>query len=233
MDDFNIQLDNTCINNLLLGGFKANNLYHIYGKEGTGKSTFGLFLAYLVAKKGYKILYIVTDTGLNLPRLKQISNEQFPKISRQIFVQKPESFQDQDRIINRLENFITDQFKLIVLDDLVSLMVKKSRIDSKTYLKKRMLSRQLALLKNISKTFGLIILIINQSSSIKAVDENNNDRSETPFYNQISTFYSDYDLEIRKLGNREFSKRKMVRIKPKITDIIEECEFTLTNTGIV
>ncbi len=231
MSILEITMENECINRLLSGGFKSKNLYHIFGAEGSGKTTFGLYLAYLVAKKGFKIFYLSSTRNFNLIRLKQIAGDSFLDISQLIFVQNPKNFLEQDKIVNKLENFITEKFKLIVIDDIVSLMKEKSKIDSKRLLKSRMLSRQLALLKNISRNYDIISVILNQSSINK--DEDSGELKNVPFYKAVVTFYSDFDLEIIQSQENSLSNRKLKRIKPENQDISNICKFQLDNKGII
>ncbi|MHA1269599.1 MAG: ATP-binding protein [Candidatus Helarchaeota archaeon] len=227
MSNFVVSFKNNCINQLLSGGFKSKKMYHIYGMEGIGKSTFCLELAYLVAKEGYKTLYISSNNNFNIKRMEQIAGKSISDILGLIFVQKPKNFKNQDKIINKLENFLTKQFKLIIIDDIISLFQDKNAYDNKSLLKNRILSRELAILKSLSIDFDVITLITNLSSSQK--DENNNNM---PILKSVTTFYSDFDLEIRKTQYNSLSKRLLVKIKPKISSDMEYCEFNLSNQGI-
>ncbi|MBD3228080.1 MAG: hypothetical protein GF329_07810 [Candidatus Lokiarchaeota archaeon] len=230
MEITEISLGNLCIEKLLNGGFKSGKFYHIFGKDGSGKTTICLQLATLVAKNGYKSLYIDTSHKFNIIRLKQISGDIYEKISKLIFVQTPKNFIKQDKIVNKLENYITDRFKFIVIDDIASLSREGTRFRSKPFLVKRMVSRQLAILKYIGNSHNLIVLITNQSSTY--TDENTKNRKTHPYLQSATTFYSDYDLEIRIPSSSKLSDRKMIKIKPsdKSTDRI--CKFKLKNNGI-
>lgn len=231
MKTIEIPLKNGCINTLLSGGFKTNNLYHFFGKDGAGKSTLCLEIANLVASKGYKSLYIDSSKSFNIKRLEQIAGKSYNTNSKLVFVQSPKNFLDQDKIINKLENFITDKFKLIIVDDIISLSQEKIRLDSKPYLKNRMISRQIALLRNIALNYNTIVIITNQASEYNTEQEQK-EENIAPFLKSVTTFYSDFDLEIRIPSKKSFSERILVKIKPCNLSKKETCKFILSNAGI-
>jgi len=224
---FTIPLQNNCINALLSGGFSSKKIYHIFGVEGAGKSTICIDLAKRVALSGFKTLYVNSSHAFNIKRLEQIAGESFQEVSKLIFVQNPNSFSEQDKIINKLENFITDKFRLIVLDDIISLSLDKNNTKLKPIVKNRMISRELAILKNITKIFDVIVVVTNQGTSVRADDEITN-----PYLESVTTFYSDFDLEIKNTADSSLSKRILTKIKPSELSKKEQCEFNLTNSGI-
>lgn len=232
MESTGISLGNSCMEKLLDGGFKSGKFYHIFGKEGSGKTTMCLQLATIAAKKGFKSLYIDTSHKFNVIRLKQISGDFYNNISKLIFVQTPKNFKQQDKIVNKLENFITDKFKLIVIDDIASLSQEGTRSKSKPFLIQRTLSRQLAILKNIGLSYETIILITNQSAKYKG-ENTIAERASYPYYRAATTFYSDYDIEIKIPSTTTLSNRIMTRIKPAMLSEVTECKFELKNNGIV
>lgn len=231
MKTMEIPLKNGCINTLLSGGFKTNKLYHFFGKEGAGKSTLCLEIANLIASKGYKSLYIDSSKSFNLKRLEQIAGKSYDTNSKLIFVQSPKNFLDQDKIINKLENFVTDKFKLIIVDDIISLSQEKIRLDSKPYLKNRMISRQIALLRNIALNYDTIVIITNQASEFNTEQEHK-EENIAPFLKSVTTFYSDYDLEIRIPPKKSFSERILIKVKPSNLSEKETCKFILSDEGI-
>jgi RecA/RadA recombinase len=226
-----IPLRNGCINTLLSGGFKTNKLYHFFGKEGAGKSTMCLEIANLVASKGYKTLYIDSSKSFNLSRLEQIAGKSYDVNSKLIFIQSPKNFLDQDKIINKLENFVTDKFKLVIVDDIISLSQEKIRLNSKPYLKNRMISRQIALLRSIALNYDIIVIFTNQASEFNT-EEEQKEENIVPFLKSVTTFYSDYDLEIRIPPEKSFSERILVRVKPSNLSELETCKYILSEDGI-
>jgi len=235
INNIEIKLNNTCINEILDGGFKGGNLYHIYGEDGSGKTTLCLYISYLLGLKNYKTLYIDTTNKINLIRLKQIANKDFYQISSLLFIQTPKSFKELDEIINKLEFFITDKFKLIVIDDIRSLYVLENKSSKNQILRMQMISRQLALLKNISRSYNNIVFIVNNITSRKSQENSelsNLNIYPLPFLKSITTFYSDYDLLINIFDPKSFNEREIVLVKPNKTNKIIKCRFKLTYKGI-
>ena len=54
-----------------------------------------LSLACNVAKKGKKVIYIDTEGGISIDRVKQIARFDFPKVAKNIIVLEPKTFSEQ------------------------------------------------------------------------------------------------------------------------------------------
>ena len=77
---------NSGIDNLLDGGVEKGTVTQIFGPPGSGKSNISLVLAVNVAKQGKKVVYVDTEGGISINRIKQIAGEDFPKIVNNIIV---------------------------------------------------------------------------------------------------------------------------------------------------
>ena len=75
---------NSRIDELLDGGIEKGIITQIFGPPSSGKSNIALALAVNVAKQGKKSIYIDTEGGISLDRIKQIARSDFSKILKYI-----------------------------------------------------------------------------------------------------------------------------------------------------
>ena len=81
-------------------------------------------MAVNVAKQGKKVVYVDTEGGISINRIKQIAGEDFPKIVNNIIVFEPTSFLEQNENLKTIELWIRkhhDDVDLCVLDSAVAL----------------------------------------------------------------------------------------------------------------
>jgi len=109
------------LNKFLHGGYETDIVTVIYGPAGTGKTNFCLLTAVSQAKKGNKIIYIDTEGGFSIDRLKQINSENPEDILKNIFLLKPINFQEQKESFKTLLKHLNKQISLIVVDSMTIL----------------------------------------------------------------------------------------------------------------
>ena len=124
---------NSGIDNLLDGGVEKGTVTQIFGPPGSGKSNISLVLAVNVAKQGKKVVYVDTEGGISINRIKQIAGEDFPKI--------------------------VDDVDLCVLDSAVALYrvddMKSSRLNKE-------LGKQMGILAKIARNYDVAVVLTNQ-----------------------------------------------------------------------
>ncbi|MBV1767408.1 MAG: DNA repair protein RadB, partial [Methanobacterium sp.] len=69
------------IDSILGGGVEKGNLTQFYGPPGSGKTNIVLKLAVQSAKNGGKVIYVDTEGGISIERIKQISGDDFEQIA--------------------------------------------------------------------------------------------------------------------------------------------------------
>ena len=87
------------IDELLDGGFEKGSLTQIFGPPSSGKSNITLSLAVNVARTDKKVLYIDTEGGISIDRIKQIAGMDFTKVANNIIVFEPANFQEQSETL--------------------------------------------------------------------------------------------------------------------------------------
>ncbi|MBU4536058.1 MAG: DNA repair and recombination protein RadB [Euryarchaeota archaeon] len=154
------------IDSILGGGVEKGNLTQFYGPPGSGKTNIVLKLAVQSAKNGGKVIYVDTEGGISIERIKQISGDDFEQIAPKIVVFEPTSFIEQDETLRQIDSIMEDQgeeFDLIILDSAVALYRLKDGESSKL---NRDLGKQMASLSRIARKHDLAVVITNQIYSL-------------------------------------------------------------------
>ena len=141
---------NSSIDNLLNGGFEKGTVTQIFGPPSSGKSNVALTLAVNVAKNGKKAIYMDTEGGISIDRIKQIASSDFSKV------------QEQGENIGAIELWLrknhadTDVF---ILDSAVALYrvddMKSSKLNKE-------LGKQMGILSKIARTYDIAVIVTNQ-----------------------------------------------------------------------
>jgi DNA repair protein RadB len=154
------------IDESLGGGIVTNSINLVYGEAETGKTTLAIQCAVNCGKQRRKTLFVDCDRTFSIQRFTQIDGKS-AKDAERIVLARPEDFQEQGNIIDRLAEYLTVNFGLIVIDTFTSLYrLKVSEAPSRTFELNRELNRQLAVLAQIATTRKIAILITSQVHSI-------------------------------------------------------------------
>ena len=112
------------LDDLLEGGFEKGCVTQIFGSPSSGKSNVALTLAVNVAKTGKKVIYIDTEGGISIDRIKQISGSYFSNVANNIMVFEPTNFLEQTENLRSIDVWLRkhhEEVDLIVLDSAVAL----------------------------------------------------------------------------------------------------------------
>ena len=146
---------------MLNGGVESKIITQVYGPAGAGKTNICLQCALSCIKNGRKVLFIDTEGGHSLERIRQISGDMFEDFLENSFFFEPTSFDDQVACVTGLDKVINSEFGLIVLDSAVSLY-RLGTDEEKSSTMNRELSHQLAKLSELARKFNLAVLVTNQ-----------------------------------------------------------------------
>ena len=151
---------NSPLDELLGGGIDKRTITQIYGPPGVGKTNVALNISVNVAKEGKKVIYIDTEGGISVERIKQISGDDFEIVAKNIIVFEPTSFKEQEDDLNLIEEWLDSndgEVELIVLDSAVALF-RVEEDKSKSHL----LGKQMQQLSTFAINHDLAVLVTNQ-----------------------------------------------------------------------
>jgi DNA repair protein RadB len=154
------------IDSVIGGGVEKGCLTQFYGPPGSGKTNIVLQLLVRCAKNGDKAIFVDTEGGLSLERLKQISNNEFNSLASNIILFEPTSFNEQIEVLKRIENLLDskgEKVELIILDSAVALYRLKEGDSTQT---NRELGQQMALLSRLARKHNIAVVITNHIYSV-------------------------------------------------------------------
>ncbi|MCL2642595.1 MAG: AAA family ATPase [Candidatus Bathyarchaeota archaeon] len=178
------------------GGISSETITLIYGEPETGKSTLATQCAFNCAIQGLKTLYIDCDNTFSPKRLVQIAAEKFDEIADRILLVKPLDFKEQTAVMDRIADYVTHNFGLIVIDTINSLYGAKFAETSnkaKAFSVNRELNRQMAILAQTAKIRKIPIILTSQVRNMFSDPSG----SVKPAANRVLTFWADNIISLK------------------------------------
>ncbi|WP_405305092.1 DNA repair and recombination protein RadB [Methanobrevibacter sp.] len=221
-------LSNSSLDALLGGGFEKGTVTEIFGPPSSGKSNVTLTLSVNVAKNNKKVIYIDTEGGISIDRIKQISGADFPRVANNIIVFEPTSFLEQNDNLKSIEVWLRknhENVDLLVLDSAVALY----RVDDmkSTKLNKE-LGKQMGILSKIARTYDIAVVLTNQIYSAFD-DEGNNDIRAVG--GTILQYWCKIILQLER--GDEINQRVATLIRHRSIPEGKKATFSITSNGIV
>lgn len=157
------------LNKWLFGGYETDIVTVLYGAAGTGKTNFCILTAVSQAKKGNKVIYIDTEGGFSVERVKQLvaENGDYDEVLKNILLLKPTNFLEQKEAFKKLLEYLRKEVSLIVVDGMTILY----RLDFAAAREKDFnemqktnaeLVRQMRTLAEISRKREIPVIVTNQ-----------------------------------------------------------------------
>ncbi|MDH4213254.1 MAG: AAA family ATPase [Candidatus Thorarchaeota archaeon] len=210
------------LDRILNGGLGTGIITHIYGEAAAGKTTLALKFVGELFKQKYGTIYINSENTSPVERLQQITGKTFEKLELLVKILAPKGFSEQGVLLEDLELYIRNNTKLIVVDTLTK-YYRLALEDKKTnYSNHRELNRQTGLLKGLSQSHDIAVLILNQ---VTARMHGINDFE--PVAGNIMDYWSDYVIKM-KIGRTQ-GARILERLVPEGKNV--EGQLYLTNDG--
>ena len=160
-------------NRLLGGGYESDAITTIYGPAGAGKTNLALLAAIETARKGKKVLFIDTEGGYSVDRLKQLAPNDYKKVLDKMVFLRPTNFDEQKTIFEKLSQMVNAKFGVVIVDTL-TMLYRLELARGKAVTLNRELGRQLGLLTEIARKKKVPILLTNQVYSSFDERENSN-----------------------------------------------------------
>ncbi len=157
------------LNKWLNGGYEKGVITMLAGPPGCGKTNFCILVSCSQAKKGNKIIFIDTEGGFSVDRIKQIAGEEHEKVLGNLFLLEPTNFEEQKKcFLKLLDKIKKEHVSLIVVDGMAMLYrlelgdAVKSKDDSKIKSVNREVAKQMRVLAEIARKQEIPIIITNQ-----------------------------------------------------------------------
>ena len=213
---------------MLDGGYEREVITTIYGPAGSGKTVLCMLCAINVSRSGKKIIYIDTEEGFSVDRLRQITastHTDQKKILNNIIFLKPTTFEEQKKCFERLRELVSEKIGLIVVDTIAMLYRLEMGKSEDVQKINRELGHQIAFLTQIARTKNIPVLIANQVYS---------DFEEKDKVNMVGGDILKYqskcliELQITPSGNRRAILRKHRSIAEE-----KEIVYKIVEGGII
>ena len=146
---------------LFKGGYDPDVVTTIYGPSGCGKTNLCLISAVRIVESGKKVIFIDTEGGICVERIKQLTKKHEEVLKNIIFF-NPVNFIEQNEIFETLRGMINEQIGMIVIDSISMLYRLELGKSTEVYDVNAALGRQIAYLVEIARRKKIPVLITNQ-----------------------------------------------------------------------
>ncbi len=219
---------NSALDVMLGGGFEKGTITQIFGPPSSGKSNITLALAVNVAKNNKKVIYIDTEGGISIDRIRQIAGEDFSRVANNIIVFEPTSFVEQNDKLRSIDVWLRknhDDVELIVLDSAVALYrvddMKSSRLNKE-------LGKQMGLLSKIARQYDIAVVVTNQIYS--AIDDEGNSDIKA-VGGTILQYWSKVIIQLER--GDEINQRVATLKRHRSMPEGKQAVFSITSRGII
>lgn len=225
------------LNSWLNGGYEKDIITMIAGGPGSGKTNFAILAACSQAKQGNKAIFIDSEGGFSVERVKQIVGENYEKILENIFLLNPVCFEEQKKCFQSLLDKIKkDSIGVIIVDGMAMLYrlelsdATKSKNDWRIREVNREVARQMRILSEIARKKNIPVLITNQvySSFLSQEDiEKGVEKSTNIVGGDLFKYWSKCIIELK----NDRGKRKAILLKHRSLPE-KEFGFEIRDAGI-
>ena len=235
VDDEKISTGSFDLNKWLFGGYEKDVITMIAGPPGSGKTNFTILAACSQAKKGNKVIFIDTEGGFSIERVKQIGGEDSGEILKNILLLSPTNFDEQKKAFSQLlDKLKKNHVNLVVVDGMATLYrlgfgdIKEKEENIKELNWK--MAEQMRTLAEISRKQNIPVIVTNQVYSGFLSDEEIRqgvEKKTSIVGGDLLKYWSKCIIELKNEGK----KRKAILLKHRS---LPETEFSfeIKNEGI-
>jgi DNA repair protein RadB len=218
----------------LNGGYDRDVISVFYGPAGSGKTNLCLIAAAEQAAIGKKVIFVDTEGGFSVDRLRQLANFD---VMKNIILLKATTFEEQRECFNKLLDLLNKNIGLIVIDSLVMLYrlelgdASSEKDFDKIQNINRSLARQLRILSEIARKKNIPVLVTDQVYggflSLEEIDEGKK-KQMNMVGGDIIKYWSKCIIELENLGHGR--KRAILRKHRHLPE--KRFEFEIIDQGI-
>jgi len=168
------------LDQFLSGGIPDSVIVDIFGENGTGKTLLLLQLLINSIKNGGNVLYLDTTGGFRPERILEIQKESEIEINllEKITVSRITNTSEQIKSVN---NIISNNFSLIVIDNITDLFSYEYQNDESTFKKNSLFMKYMHNLSNFAITKKIPIIITNMIRTSEGNEIENMQNAIDPF----------------------------------------------------
>lgn len=209
---------------LLKGGYETDVITTVYGPAGSGKTLMCILCALSAVKEGKKVIYIDTEGGFSIERLKQLS-QNYKKLLEKFVFLRPTTFAEQKKAFRKLKQYMNKNIGLIIVDSIAMLYRLELGKSEHVHEINRELGKQIAYLTMIARKKQIPILITNQ------VYSNFDERDKV---NMVGGDILKYGSKcLIELQITPANKRRALLKKHRSIEQEKECLFEIKEKGII
>jgi DNA repair protein RadB len=226
-------------NKWLYGGYESDIITMIAGSPGSGKTNLAILASCSQAKKGNKVIFVDTEGGFSVERVKQIvGKENIDEILSNILILNCTNFEEQKKAFVTLLRQVKKEQKigLIIVDGMAMLYrlelgdAIKSGEDEKIKEVNREVAKQMRSLAELSRKEKIPVLITNQVYSEFLSEEDfkkNVERKTSIVGGDLFRYWSKCIIELKNDNGRKKAILLKHRSLPE-----KELGFVIKNEGI-
>ena len=227
------------LNKWLHGGYEKDIITMIAGPPGSGKTNFCLMVTCSQAKKGNRVIFLDSEGGFSIERVKQIlEGEEIEKILENILILNPTNFEEQkkdfDKLLTHVRKGLVD---LIVVDSMAMLYrlelgdANQNEDNEKARTINKEVAKQMRALAEIARKQHIPIVITNQvyTNFVSEEDWKNGIKGEINIVG--GDLFKYWSKCIIQLDNQN-GRRKAILIKHRSLPQ-SEFSFEIKNRGVL
>ncbi len=226
------------LNRWLFGGYEKDVITMIAGGPGSGKTNFVLLAACSLAKKGGKVIFIDTEGGFSVDRVRQIVGDaDYEKILGNILILNPTSFNEQKKVFATLLESIKKEHASLIVVDGMAMLYRLERGDAmqtddedKVRVINREVASQMRILAEIARKQEIPVIITNQVYSEFLSEEewkSGKERATNIVGGDLFKYWSKCIIELKNNNG----KRKAILLKHRSLPQ-KEMSFEIRKEGI-
>lgn len=149
------------LDNFMAGGYDIDVVTTIYGPSGVGKTNFCLLAAVNITESGKKVIFVDTEGGIAVERIKQISKN-YKEVLEKIIFFNPVNFIEQKDAFEKIKEAANEHVGLIIVDSISMLYRLELGKSEEVYEVNSSLGKQIAYLVEIARRKHIPVIITNQ-----------------------------------------------------------------------
>ncbi|MBI4143658.1 DNA repair and recombination protein RadB [Candidatus Woesearchaeota archaeon] len=145
------------------GGYESDAITTIYGPAGSGKTNLACLAAIAIASKGKKVIFIDTEGGFSIIRLKQLVSDHKKVLDRIVFL-NPTNFEEQVSAFQKLKALMRSKVAVnigMIIVDTIGMLYRLERKFGEGSFHQE-LGLQITCLNEICRKHNVPVIICNQ-----------------------------------------------------------------------